>query len=167
MKKNLYVVAAAIVMVMAVAGGVFAAAAPTVDVSASVTPACVSSGNGAMSITINPSTVGGSGYTFQADGTVTQPQVKCTKSGTTAMFTITAGNAEGTNNTGSLPGLLKNGTHPSIPYILTFNPSVVGNGFAGADVNININGTITQAAAQAAEYDVNPYSETVTLTFNY
>ncbi len=167
MKKNLYVVAAAIVMVMAMAGGVFAAAAPTVTVSASVTPVCVSSANGAMSITINPSTVGAGGYTFSADGTVTQPQVKCTASGGAAIFTITASNAEGTDTTGSLAGALKSAGHANIPYTLTFTPSVVGNGFAGADVGININGTITQAAAQAAEYAAAGYTEVVTLTFNY
>ncbi len=165
--KKYMVVLAAIVMVVVMVGGAYAQAAPTVDVSASVTPVCVSSANGAMSITINPSTVGAGGYTFSPDGTVIQPKVKCTASGSTAMFTITATNAEGTNATGSLNGLLKNGTHPSIPYTFTFTPSVAGNGFAGADVGININGTITQAAAQAAEYSATGYTETVTLTFNY
>jgi hypothetical protein len=166
--KKYMVVLTAIVMVVVLVGGAYAApAAPTVNVSALVTPACVSSANGAMSITIDPSTAPAGGYTFSADGTVIQPQVKCTASGSTAMFTITATNAEGTNATGSLNGLLKNGTHPSIPYTLTFTPSVVGNGFLGADVGINIDGTITQLAAQAAEYSATGYTEIVTLTFNY
>jgi len=166
MKKTLLVAAVAVI-VIAMAGGASAApAAPTTDVSASVTPICMSNGNGVMSITIDPSAVGALGYTFQGQGTVTQPQVKCTKSAT-ALFTITASNAEGSNGAGSLAGLLKNGSHPDIPYMLTFNPSVVGNGFAGANVNININGSITQGAAQAAEYDAAAYQETVTLTFNY
>jgi hypothetical protein len=166
MKKSLFgVVVVALVVVMA--GGAWAAAAPTVAVSATVTPVCVSNGNGAMSIAINPSTVAGGGYVFSADGTVTQPQVKCTKSGAAAIFTIDASNAEGSNNAGSLPGLLKSAGHPNIAYTLTFTPSVVGNGFSGADVGIGIDGTITQAVAQAAEYAAAGYAETVTLTFNY
>jgi hypothetical protein len=166
--KKLLVVLAAMMMVIFMVSGAFAAAAPTVDVQATVERACVSSGNGAMSVTINPATVGAGGYTFSADGSVTQPQVKCTKS-TTAVYTITASNTEnaGGDGDGSMTGLLKSAGHASIPYTITWNKDVAGNGFLGADVTIGIDGTIAQADAQAAEYAAAAYQETVTLTFNY
>lgn len=167
MKKSL-VVLAAMMMVFAMVGGVYAGTAggdnPIVDVSATVSERCTMTSHGSLTIAIDPSVSGDQNFT------PVQPSVKCTKSksGTTATVTATSTNSTNASATGSVVGTLKNGDTTDIDYTFTFDPSVTGNGFGtGSDVNFNIGGYVAQTDAQAAEYSTVTYTDTITLTLVY
>jgi len=162
--KKILVVAAVEMMVMALAGGVFAA--PPLDVqvgvNAAVTNKCAVTSPGALNITIDPE------LTVDQPFTPLEPVAHCTKTkgGMDASITAESTNAGTTSNTGTLVGSLDSGAGNPIPYTFTFNPTVVGNGFgAGAPVAFGIGGSVASGDAQVAEYG--SYTDTVTLTLAY
>ena len=155
MKKNL-IMAAVAVIVIAMAGGAYAAPPldVTVGVSATVTQKCVVATPGTLDITIDPAPAGVQNFTA-----VQQPSAKCTKTKGVTTASVSAVSANGY----TLVGVV--GLTP-IPYTFTYNATVVGNGFgAGADVDFNIGGSVTAANANAAESG--SYTDTVTLTLTY
>lgn len=153
--KKVLLMAAVALMVIAMAGGAYAAAPldVSVDVTAVVTQKCVVTSNGLLDITIDPALAAPT----QAF-TAIQPSAQCTKTKGVTTASVAATSANGFTLVGA-------GLTP-IPYALTYNPAVVGNGFgAAADVDFNIGGTVAQAAAYVAEYG--SYTDTVTLTLTY
>lgn len=137
------------------------APAPTVDVTATVQAKCTMIANGALTLAIDPTAGGNQAMT------PTQPQVKCTKNRVVAVSATSTGSGL-SDATGTLTGSLTQAGFTSIPYTFTFSPSPSGNGFGAlADVNFSIAGSVSQAAAQAAEYSTTNYSDTVTLTVAY
>lgn len=157
--------AAVAVGVFAMANGAFAAAPEvSVTVSAAVTQKCVVASAGVLDITIDPAATGAQTFT-----TITQPSAQCTKTKASANAAITATSSNaGSSASGTLVGNLVAAGATNIPYTFTFNPTVVGNGFgSAADVDFSISGSIAEADAQVAEYNLAGYTDTVTLTLAY
>ncbi len=159
--KNVLIVAAVVVLVIAMGSGAFAApGSVTVSVNGSVASKCVSNSNGQLQITIDPSATGNQYMT------ATQPSVQCTNGKTVAISAACAGGTD--NGAGTLTGcaMAKSGFN-SIPYTFTYSASVSGNGFGSASaIATNIGGYVAQNDAQVAQY-ASGYQDTVTLTINY
>ena len=163
MKKILLAVAVLTIIVM-MAGGAFAtnlAPAPVINVTATVQSKCTSIADGTLTIAIDPAAAG------VQTMTLVQPQVKCSKNKPLAVSAESFGSGL-TDATGSLGGTLRQAGYTDIPYTFTYAIAPVGNGFGGAaNVNFNIAGSVSQAAAQAAEYSATNYMDQVTLTVAY
>ncbi len=160
--KKLLLAAAVVVIGIGLAGNTIAGTVnPLVSVAATVSAKCTYMNPGALTINIDPTLSGAQNMT------VTQPQVKCTNKRTVAISAASAGSSS-TSTTGTLTGSLTQTGVSSIPYTFTFAPTPVGNGFgSGADLAINIAGSVLEADAQAAQYADGSYTDTVTLTVTY
>lgn len=164
--KKIMGVAALVALGIFMAGSAMAAdlvPAPVVNVTATVQSKCTWYAHGALGFTIDPSASG-----VQSQTSVTQPQVKCTKNKTVAITAVSTGKG-GAGVASPLTGaLLKQAGRADIPYTFTFASAPVGNGFgAGADLAINIAGSVAEVDAQAAEFAAGSYTDTVTLTIAY
>jgi spore coat protein U-like protein len=165
MKKSL-VILAAMALVIAMVGGVFAADAKSGDVAvnASVSVKCNDIAGGPLDLAIDPST------TSAVASTGTAATVQCTR---TTPFTVTADSLNGVGGatgTSPLTGALKDtvGSNSNIPYTLAFTTSFTGAGFGSATPTELVAATaasVTAAAAQASQ--AGTYQDTVTLTISY
>jgi len=172
-----FMVAAIAVLVVAMAGGAYAAGSQTesVVVNAKVNGMCSKTVAGLFTtLAIDPSTVADQLFAAGTDASV-----QCTKNLTTA--SITATSANGTANlvpcTGSGNFLtnftMKSGTGKTINYSFACAAGVTGIGFGTAgdgihDVSLGTAAKVLAADAQAADYDSgNTYTDTVTLTINF
>ncbi|MFA5322970.1 MAG: hypothetical protein WC373_09880 [Smithella sp.] len=152
--KKLMVVLAAMMMVIAMVAGAYAATvAPEVDVTATVTKKCSATKvDGTITFDIDPELPGPITANTTNDGA--PPSVKCT-AGTTYAVACTS------NNGGTL-----NGTD-NIPYTITGCATpITGGGFgAGADVEIPVGVSIDNAAYANAE--VGAHTDTILVTVTY
>jgi hypothetical protein len=168
-----FMVAAIAVLVVAMAGGAYAAGSTStsVTVNAKVNGTCGNTVAGSFTtLNIDPTSVVAQTFVASPDATV-----QCTNKLTTA--SITATSANGTANlvpcTGSssyLTGfVMKDGSGSTINYSFACNASVLGSGFgSGKDVPLGIAAEVLPADAALANYDGGAlYSDTVTLTINF
>ncbi len=170
MKKVLFV-AAVTVVVLAMAGGAFAAQATqqNVTINATVKASCGTFGGGPLSLSIDPAT--GS----EVDSTGTNVTVQCTKSTPFTMTAASAGAGGAASATSPLNGQLTAGGLNNIPYSLYFTTGFTGAGFGAATPQTLITAAgssssqtgavVIQTDAQAAQ--AGTYSDTVTLTISY
>ena len=168
--KRLLVVLAAMMMVIAMVSGAFAAQSTqqNVTVTATVKEKCGTFVGGPLDLQIDPST------TNPTYSTGTDVTVQCAKS---TAYTVTAATGGGSaTGTSPLSGTLKAvspGTNSAIPYSLYFTTGFTGAGFGGATPTTLITAaggaaagaSVTAVAAQAAE--VGTYSDTVVVTISY
>lgn len=155
MKKSLVAVAA-IAMVIAMVGGVWAAGSTNSSVNATGTVANVCQFGGAPAIDFG---TGDANAGFGA-ATITQPTLWCTK-GYTAAVTD-----DGGSNTGHTAGTFKlnDGTGNLITYNLTYTAAPLGNG-TGTTNLMTISANIPTANVANAPAGV--YTDTVVLTIAY
>jgi len=164
--KRFSIVFAAIVIVIAMVGGAYAAGSiqPTVAVNATVSGLCKAGTAGVMSFLIDPSIAGPI-----AAAPVTDATVLCTKN---TPFTVTAlslnkGGSAATCGGAGITGTLKESVSGYLmDYTFTCgNPAGTGQGF-GNPVNLGLAGSISQAAYINAPVSAT-YGDTVTLTIAY
>ena len=175
MKKLLFVVGAAALLMGMVAGSVFAGTiTPTVAVSGTVLGMCTVGTTGSLSFSIDPSQVG------PLAATVTDETVFCSKNDA---FTVTAASANAGGSAAScsgsgITGTLKDTSSDTMSYTFTCNvynsggtPSGTnagtGKGFGtGNSVRLGLGGSILAAAYQNAPVGTT-YADTITLTISY
>ncbi|HTP04112.1 MAG TPA: hypothetical protein VMM54_03015 [Nitrospirota bacterium] len=165
--KRFSIVLAAIVIVITMVGGAYAAGSiqPTVAVNATVSGLCKAGTAGAMSFVIPDPSAGGP----ITAAPVTDATVLCTKSTT---FTVIAaslnkGGAAVTCGGAGITGTLKDSVSG---YLMDYtficgNPAGTGQGFSNP-VNLGLAGSISQAAYINAPASAT-YGDTVTLTITY
>jgi len=164
--KRFSIVLAAIVIVIAMVGGAYAATIqPTVAVNATVSGLCKAGTAGVMSFLIPDPSNGGP----IAAAPVTDATVLCT---TNTPFAVTAaslnkGGAAATCGGAGITGTLKDSVSG---YLMNYtficgNPAGTGQGF-GNPVNLGLAGSILQAAYINAPASAT-YGDTVTLTITY
>lgn len=162
--KKVILAAAVAVIVIATAGGAFAAqTTESVNVSATVQSKCNAVAAGTMTFDIDPTT-----SAPVTPSVMTQPQVQCTKNKVIAV-TVNSTNNATVDATGAFTSTLTNGGCTPIPYTLTYATGPSGAGFAtGNYVNFNVNGSIAAANANAADYcNGASLGDTVTMTITY
>jgi len=162
MKKVLLTVAMAVVVISMAGVAVAATANQNVNVSATVQSKCTAVAAGAMTFSIDPTTAS------PVTPVMTQPQVQCTKNKVVAVSVNSTNNAT-VDSTGTFSSTLSHAGCTAIPYTFTYSTGPTGAGFAAAAwVNFNVNGSITAAAANAADYcSGNSLGDTVTMTITY
>ncbi len=172
MKKVLVMMAAVALVVIAMAGGAFAATQATqqtVNINAAVKASCGTFSGGPLSLTIDPATSG------EVDSTGTDVTVQCTKD---TPFTVTASSsgAGGTVSAASpLTGKLKAAGLNDITYSLYFTTGFKGAGFGSATASTLITAVGSSSGSTGAVVDVGTaqaaqagsYSDQVTLTISY
>jgi spore coat protein U-like protein len=144
----------AVGLVLAFAGRSLAADTANVTVSATVLSSCGFTSAGDLSFgNIDPGSPGP--YT----PVVTEVNVQCTNG---QAFTIT--DDGGNNGVAGGPWAMDDGGGNTLPYTLVYDNSGSGIGFGGAafDVPLNLDGSVTQANAQAAVPGA--YNDLVVLT---
>jgi len=162
--KKLLLAATIVSIIIVTAVAAFAATTTeTVSVSATVQSKCTALAAGTMTFSIDPSTASPVVPTV-----MTQPQVQCTKNKVVAVSVVSTNNTT-PDSTGTFNATLAHAGCTSIPYTLTYTTGPTGAGFAaGSYVNFNVNGSITAANANAADYcSGNSLSDTVTMTITY
>ena len=162
MKKLLLAVTiVSIIIITAVAA--FAATVPqNVNVSATVQSKCTAVAAGTMTFSIDPSTAS------PVLPVMVQPQVQCSKNKVVAV-TVNSTNNATVDSTGTFSATLTHAGCTALPYTLTYTTGPTGAGFAaGSYVNFNVNGSITAANANGADYcSGNALTDTVTMTITY
>ncbi len=152
--KKYMVVLTAIVMVVAMAGGAYAAGTTnvTVNATATVTAACQFGGSPAINFGSFDATAGA------VPGVPTQPTLWCTQG-----YTASVVDNGGENGVAGTSWNLHNGTN-LIAYTLTYTKSPVGAG-KGTTNLMTIGGSIAAGAADAVP--AGTYTDAVILTINY
>jgi len=163
MKKVLLAGALAVIVISMAGAAVAATANQNVNVTATVQSKCNAVAPGTMTFSIDPTTAAP-----VTPSVMTQPQVQCTKNKVVAVSVNSTNNAT-VDNTGTFSSTLTHAGCTAIPYSLTYSTGPSGAGFAaGSFVNFNVNGSITAAAANAADYcSGNSLGDTVTMTITY
>jgi hypothetical protein len=153
--KKFMVIASAAAIVIIMAGAAFAAASPTVGVTANVQNKCVVDANGSfLTFNIDPDS-GVINKTTALNGT--PPSVKCTKGTAVAITCSPALNAT---------GVLTDGDATSdIVYTVTGCPSIASAGGFGSADTIDIG--IQIAAGAAANSKAGDHTGTITVTTQY
>ena len=154
---------AVIITLMAVAAFAAGTASQNVSVNATVQSKCNAVAAGTMTFDIDPATAGN-----VAPSVNTQPQVQCTKNRVVGVSVNSSNNAT-VDSSGIFNSTLTHAGCTAIPYTLTYSTAPTGAGFAaGSFVNFNVTGSITAAAANAADYcGGNSLGDTVTMTIAY
>jgi spore coat protein U-like protein len=165
--KKIILIVAAIAIVLAMAGGAYAASiSPTVSVTGTVSGICKAGTAGVMAFSIpDPSAPG------PISATVTDATVFCTN---TSAFTVTAaslnkgGAAATCASPGGITGTLKDASANVMNYTFTCGTAGgTGQGFgAGKDRALSLAGSIASAAYINAAAS-STYADTVTLTITY
>jgi spore coat protein U-like protein len=141
----------AVGFVLTMSGKSMAADTANVTVSATVLDSCLFTSAGDLAFgAIDPSVAG------PYLPVVTQVNVQC---GVGTAFTIT--DDGGNNGPAGGPYAMDNGLGNLLVYSFTYTNAGAGLGF-GSNVSLGINGSVTQAAAQAVPADV--YADTVQLS---
>lgn len=152
--KKLMVVLAAMMMVIAMVAGAYAATVvPEVDVTATVTKKCSATKvDGTISFDIDPEAAGPITANTTADGT--EPSVKCT-AGTTYAVACTSQNGGTLNGTDNIPYTITGCTSP-----------ITGEGFgAGKDVEIPVGVSIL--STDYANAEIGAHTDTILVTVTY
>ncbi len=166
--------AAITIIVIAMAGGAFAAPPTgwtdqTVLINATVKACCKNFSAGNMTLGIDPST----SAPVYSTGNLTT--VQCTKTTPFYVSALSAGAGGAANTTGTLSGKLtavSPATNSPIPYTLYFTPSFTGSGFGSATATTLITGNgdsshgVNVAATDAQAAQAGTYSDTVTLSIS-
>jgi len=163
MKKSL-VVLAAMVMVIAMASGAYAAGTvqPSISATAKIDSKCVLGGSPAIAFGTLDATMTGP-YT----GIVTDPTLWCTK---TAGATITVGDNGGKWGVANASWNLKSAAGDLIPYTLSYSKTLTGQGKSVEIGGQAVGGLKIAGSIAAGAIDITPagdYSDTVLLTITY
>lgn len=152
--RKFMVVAAALMLVVAMAGMAMAAGNQTVAVSATVTGVCQFLTGGSIAFALDPATGG------DVNGTVVQPTFWCTRG---TAYTIT--DDSGTHELAAGQPRMVHATSATdfIPYSLTYTAGGTGTGRT-ATLTMDITSTVLSANYLNALGG--NYSDTVTLTIN-
>lgn len=157
MKKSL-VILAAMVMVIAMVSGAYAAGSKTdaIPVTATVATNCTISGGSIDFGTIDAVTDAAGG-----SATVTAPVINCTKDTSVAVTDDLGANENGTN------ARMTNGTD-YIVYSFTYTTPIIGEGMGVAhDIGDNLALSASFAAGALDLASAGAYTDTLTLTITY